>query len=468
MLRRLSACIIWAFASFAGPSAFANPYFDQLTEEDTFLDVSIAGKGVRLEALVVRPRDATGRLPVALITHGRPASQKRMLSLRAAHYGFIARDIARRGYLTVVVIRRGFGRSEGPFPYPMNCDSTVMKPRFEFAADDLQAVMERIAQRPDADAGRVIAIGASTGGMAVIALGARNPPGLRAVINVSGGLRFRTCPKEELLVDTVAAYGKATRVPNLWLYAENDSYFPPLLAARMHGAFAAIGGQSIYATVAALPRDGHLLFTGRAGRSVWLPRFDEYLRSRNLPGFAPNDAGALLQASALPVSQTAAIERYLAAPGEKAFAFSPKSGRGVFAMASRDISRAREEALRLCQQPSGPDDCRIVLVNLAPPVASTSGAAVRSNEPARSEPFSRAAEISKQLRISPKANAFIESYLKRAGHKALARSTKRETYSFTADNPSIAVARERTLARCAQKAGAPCLIIMEDNRPIGP
>ncbi len=88
----------------------------------------------------------------------------------------------------------------------------------------------------------MIAIGVSAGGAAVAALSARNPPGLVGAINVSGGLRFPTCPKEDALVAAFKDYGAKSRVPNLWIYAKNDSFFPSELVARMQSAFLDGGG----------------------------------------------------------------------------------------------------------------------------------------------------------------------------------------------------------------------------------
>ena len=99
--------------------------------------------------------------------------------------------------------------------------------RLEGDADDLAATLRSVAQRPDADPAHVIVIGESAGGAAGIALAARHPPGLQAVINVSGGLRFEECPKEEELVAAFRAYGARSRVPSLWIYARNDSFFRP-------------------------------------------------------------------------------------------------------------------------------------------------------------------------------------------------------------------------------------------------
>ena len=92
-----------------------------------------------------------------------------------------ARDLARRGWLSVVVMRRGFGQSDGPMPAELTCDTATFLNRFAADADDLQGALDVIVKRPDADPDRAIAIGVSAGGAAVMALAARNPKNLQAV-----------------------------------------------------------------------------------------------------------------------------------------------------------------------------------------------------------------------------------------------------------------------------------------------
>ncbi|HMB75630.1 MAG TPA: hypothetical protein VKN76_04485, partial [Kiloniellaceae bacterium] len=48
----------------------------------------------------------------------------------------------------------------------------------------------------------------------------------------------------ERLVAAAAGFGRTARVPTLWLYAENDSYFPPDLSRRMATAYTAAGGKA--------------------------------------------------------------------------------------------------------------------------------------------------------------------------------------------------------------------------------
>ena len=168
---------------------------DEFVAERTFFRTNIDGKSVRLEGLVLKRADLTGKLPIALITHGKSANLTDMLESKAADYAGSARDLARRGWLSVVVMRRGFGQSDGPMPVDVSCDTASFHNRFAADADDLQGAMDIIVKRPDADPDRAIAIGVSAGGAAAMAFASRNPKNLRGVINVSGGLAMPACPE---------------------------------------------------------------------------------------------------------------------------------------------------------------------------------------------------------------------------------------------------------------------------------
>ena len=164
-----------------------------LVEERTFLTYKGPKGTFRLEALVVRPAKADGRLPIALITHGKNLKAEENQELRADLFLPQARDFAARGWLSVVVIRRGYGQSDGipgvsrGAAY-MSCQNADLVRGFDIEADDLDAALKVIAARPDADGSRVIAVGQSLGGGTVLAFAARKPAGLIGVVNVSGGV----------------------------------------------------------------------------------------------------------------------------------------------------------------------------------------------------------------------------------------------------------------------------------------
>jgi hypothetical protein len=84
--------------------------------------------------------------------------------------------------------------------------------------------------------------------------------------------------KEERLVEAIRRFGQQSRLPNLWVYAENDKYFGPALAKRMHAAFVSSGGNAKLVIAPAFGKDGHTLFS-LGGTSEWSPIVDDFLKS---------------------------------------------------------------------------------------------------------------------------------------------------------------------------------------------
>jgi len=362
--RFYSVLLLWlAFA----PLAFSVPVLaasDDLIETPEFFTVTIAGRLVRLEGLTVKRADAAGRMPVALITHGKPPTRGRMREQHASDLAPQARDLAERGWLAVAVMRRGFGASDGPMPAPVTCGSRSLVKRFDADADDLQATLERIAKRPDADPTRMIAIGASAGGVAVTALAARNPKGLTAVVSISGGLHFDNCDKDDALVAAIRSYGAKSRVPSLWVYADNDRLFGPAIVARMHAAFLEAGGDVKLIALPPIGRNGHTIFDSARGRDRWLPELDSFLRFHKLPTWPAQDVDRLARKLKSNEKYLGFLEDYVSAPSTKALAESRTSGALGRAFGFTSMAEARASAIALCQTDAGADEtCDVVMEN---------------------------------------------------------------------------------------------------------
>jgi dienelactone hydrolase len=347
----------WLAAALAASSPALS---DDFKEDSSFFRVNIAEQDIRLEGLIVKRADSTDRLPIALITHGKPTDLS-TLDIHVEYLKSQAKDLASRGWLAVAVIRRGFGQSDGPMPTPASCESASLVEHFSADADDLEATLNLVAQRPDADPTRMIAIGESAGGAAVLALSARNPKNLLGVINVSGGLRLTDCPKEDLLVDSMKAFGSTSRVSSLWLYAKNDSFFGPDLVKRMRSAFLDGGGDARLVMFDSIGQDGHTLFSSGSGRYKWLPEMDAFLRFRGLPTWRREDANVLL--NRLHNTNRGFLEGFVAAPFEKALARASGGPTLYGAWGNKTISNARDGALSRCQKEKPQEQCIIVMEN---------------------------------------------------------------------------------------------------------
>jgi dienelactone hydrolase len=357
-LNRMARMLLASFAILLS-HCYASVASTELTEELQYFRLKIEGRTVRLHGMTVKRSDSHDKLPIALITHGKAPNLASMLDLHPAQFVGVARDLARRGWLAVIVLRRGFGQSDGPIARSMTCATASFSDRFSADADDLQATLDLVGQRPDADETRAIAIGVSAGGPAVLALATHNPNNLLGVINISGGLRFETCSKEDALVTAFREFGARTRVPSLWLYAKNDTLFSASLVDKMHDAFLDGGGDVKLVMYDGVGTEGHQLFS--RGRILWLMELDAFLRFRKLPTWQFREADELMHK--LEAKSRDFVEKYLAAPSEKALARSSKKYdlRAAWGFATVELARAR--ALDDCAKHNPEEQCIIVLEN---------------------------------------------------------------------------------------------------------
>src|SRR5438128_12594113 len=102
--RRL-ACMALLSAMLSGYPALAQSA--GFEEEPGYFRVTIEGRTVRLQGMTVKRSDVAGKLPIALIAHGKPSNHAAMLDMQPTHLAGVARDLARRGWLAVIVLRRG-------------------------------------------------------------------------------------------------------------------------------------------------------------------------------------------------------------------------------------------------------------------------------------------------------------------------------------------------------------------------
>ena len=258
--------------------AAAEPFY----REDLRIPMEAAGpRG--LEAMLLRP-SGTRRYPLALISHGAP----REGSARApmSPYGSYrqALEFARRGFAALVLMRRGYGDSGGQYAESSGpCGQREYLRAAWQSASDLRAAIEAMSSRTDVSTNGMIAVGVSAGGFASLALSADPPPGLAAAINFAGGRGSRAdndvCD-EDALVRAFATLGRTSRIPTLWIYAQNDKFFGPELVRRMHTAFTGAGGRAQFIDVLPFGDDGHSLFS--RGISLWTATVDSFLRDQNL------------------------------------------------------------------------------------------------------------------------------------------------------------------------------------------
>jgi dienelactone hydrolase len=247
-----------------------------LNEKVTGILVDASGK-VLLETTVYKP-NGPGPFPMIVFNHGKsqgdPRKQARSEPLP------LAREFVRRGYVVVAPNRRGFAQSGGTYEeYGCGVERNGMG-----QAADIAATVDFMSKQPYVDAQHIVVAGVSHGGLAAMVYGTKAASGMRALINFSGGLRQQACTDSQgNLVRAFGAYGKGARVPSLWLYGTNESFWPPMLIARMYASFAANGASAQIVDIGAYKNDSHRLAGDREGVRVWWPLVERFLARVGMP-----------------------------------------------------------------------------------------------------------------------------------------------------------------------------------------
>jgi dienelactone hydrolase len=232
---------------------------------------------LELETTFYKP-DGEGPFPIAVINHGKaPGNAHFQGRYRPA---IAARYFLQRGYAVVVPMRRGFSKSGGSF---MGAGCNVASNGRE-QADDVKAVLDYVVSQSWADRSRIVVLGQSHGGWTTLAFGEQNYPGVKALINFAGGLRQESCPGWEAgLARGAADYARETRLPSLWFYGDNDSYFKPDTYHAMFEQYTSAGGQARLVAFGQFGSDSHSMFGSRAGAPIWQPEVSKLLASVGLP-----------------------------------------------------------------------------------------------------------------------------------------------------------------------------------------
>ncbi len=329
------------------------------------LRVLLGGDSGVLEALFVRP-SAPGRYPLALLAHGSPRDATGRPNMTPLAMLPQALEFARRGWAVVIVMRRGYGGSDGGWAEGFGpCDNPNYVTAGTAGATDLRTTLDFVSHRPDVDPAHMIAVGVSDGGFATVALTADPPPGLIAAISFAGGRSSQQSDKvcrPDRLIAAFRAFGQRSRIPMLWVYAANDHFFGPALAQQFKAAFENGGGSVDFVNAPAFGDDGRNLFSP-AGIPDWTPYVEKFLRQENLTmrtAPLPLPGPAITAPKALGANGQKAFASFLIDAPHKAFALAPDGSFG-WQSGKRTVDAARADALKYCQQNA--TNCRVMFVD---------------------------------------------------------------------------------------------------------
>lgn len=281
-LRKWCAYVLLAFCPLLG-WAQAKP-FEEIHRVPVQV-VDVYGKTINQEVVVTvfkgwgnEPR------PLLLLSHGRAADAPGRAALGRARYSDAAAYFVQRGFIVAVPTRVGYGISGGEDIEDTGpCGKSQFEPGFEAAAQVSLQALNWMRQRSDVNAERIVVAGQSRGGAISLALAAKNLTGVVAAINFAGGAggNPKTRPGQpcdaHVMKRMLAGFGEKTRLPSLWIYAENDLFMGAAEPREWFAAFQSAGGRGEFVQFPPHGEDGHNLFA--RGREVWQPRVDAFLKS---------------------------------------------------------------------------------------------------------------------------------------------------------------------------------------------
>src|SRR5919199_547020 len=156
----------------------------------------MGGRGI-VRALVLASALVAGLGAVAaqahfgavILNHGVSASARERARESSDLLINAAAVFARRGYVVVMPLRRGFGLTGGEMAEdPGSCSNPDYRTAEANAADDVMAAYDYARSLPYVDGNRMILAGQSAGGMvALYTAGTRQPQGLQAVLAFAAG-----------------------------------------------------------------------------------------------------------------------------------------------------------------------------------------------------------------------------------------------------------------------------------------
>ena len=286
----MSGLTSWQSTPIANNSIYGSFGPEGLRLREQLWVLPSADPSFALRATLFRPETAGNEpTPLVIINHGTDESTRESVAMPVFYW--LSRWFVDRGYAVLIPQRRGHGATAGTFAEAIdNCQSPDHARAGDAAADDIAAVLNFIKMQPFIDKTRIFVAGVSTGGWASLALAARNPPELRGVINFAGGRgayangRSNSICGAGNLIEAAGRFGSTAKVPTLWLYSENDSYFDPDVAKSMAKSWTKGGGQAEFLALPAYGSEGHRIADDRAGWRLWGTAVEKFIHYTRLAG----------------------------------------------------------------------------------------------------------------------------------------------------------------------------------------
>ncbi len=246
-------------------------------------------------AYVVRPV-GKGPFPLVVMNHGVSLNPQERSFFPLVEFRDAAMWFARKGYMVVAPTGSGYGAAaldvpeRGLYGAFYSKIGTCDNPNFRDAGLAVALldkwIIDYMTDQKVIVPDNVVVVGQSAGGWAAIALSSRNLPSVKAIITFAAGRGGRVGGKPnnncapDKLVEATGQFGRTARVPMLWIYTENDTFFGPALSKKMHEAYTDAGGSAEYHMLPPFGSDGHFFIDSADAIPLWAPLVSQFLDKR--------------------------------------------------------------------------------------------------------------------------------------------------------------------------------------------
>jgi dienelactone hydrolase len=277
-------CVLIGLSGLVAPSEAQTPFGAQAPEGSPDRSqpwlVPSPDPATAAHAQLFRP-PGDGPFRLAVIAHASTENPLRRAQMPQPAYRALASWLVARGFAVLVPERPGHGATGGRYLEDQGgCDHADYFRAGQATADSIAAALGYMRQQPFIRRGDIMILGHSAGGWGALALAGRNPRGVVAVIAFSPGRGGhaddhpdQVCAPDRL-VTAAAEFGKAARVPVIWLVARNDSYFAPPLSRRMADAFRSGGDKVEFRALPEFRSEGHWLAESDGAEAMYGPPLD--------------------------------------------------------------------------------------------------------------------------------------------------------------------------------------------------
>jgi dienelactone hydrolase len=356
-----SLAALWLFTVPALLAQTPSPPSPSIVRRAVTIPMAEAGSD-GLAAWLVLP-NLPGKHPLVLLSPYVPHDSAR--SLREMGPGSMQREalwFARRGWAVAIVMRRGMGANGGQLmDKPESCSKNLFERQEAHGTPDLLAAYKFMAEQPEVDATRTIAVGSFEGGVMSIWLARNPPPGLKAILNFRGGwdsdpgwLGGNKCIRNAI-VPAFSELGATVHLPMLWIYPRNDHFFGTTAATAAQKAFNDAGG---HAQLELIEKSGENdMYPFYEDPAEWGPLVEAFLQQLDLPAtqVIPDDSHTAFKfPDHFPENAKQPYLLFLQLGDYKAFALS-RTGAWGYSSGKLNEDIAKKRALASC-----PDTCTII------------------------------------------------------------------------------------------------------------